>query len=151
LLFDGFEQFGQLGDDAASVIEAFTEAFGEPTADSDWREEHGCAVDGPVRTITWIDPGVRLTFVDAETEFGSGEHLVTYTTLLPVESSWRLFGVHRGMTTEGIATLFPDAVVLESDGLDSLQFDPEFPSYAWIDSGGEIRDFWGGIDVCAQT
>lgn len=137
-----------LGDPAEDVITAFTEAFGDPTADSDWREEHGCTIEGRVRTITWIDPGVRLTFADGVTEFGEGEHLVTFTTLLPVESSWRLFGVHRGMTVTQIESLFPDAVVIEGDGLDSLQFDPEIPSYALIDSGGEIRDFWGGVDYC---
>ena len=75
--------------------------------------------------------------------------MVLYRTLLPTESSWRLFGVHRGMTVTDIQVLFPDAVVLDGDThLDSIQFDPEIPSYAFVDSGGEIRDFWGGVEYC---
>jgi hypothetical protein len=131
------------------VIDLWTETFGEPTADSDWREDHECSIDGRVRTITWIDPGVRFTFADGETEFGSGEHLVTYTTLLPVETSWRLFGMHRGMNMSQLEVLFPDAELIEGSGLSSLKFDPEIASYAKIDSGGELREFWGGVDYCS--
>lgn len=150
LLFDGFEHFGLLGDPAATVIDAFVQVFGDATADSDWIEEHGCSYEGPMRTMVWIDPGVRVVFVDGDSDYGSGQHLATYTTLHPAETPWRLFGVTRGMNLADAGTLFPDAQIIPGPNLDYVQFDPETPSYAWVFGSGEIRDFWGGTDYCTK-
>ncbi len=152
LLFDGFERFGRLGDDATAVIDALTTAFGDPAADSDWKEDHTCSFEGSLRTVSWSEPGlVRVVFGDGESDYGSGEHLITYNTLLPgfpLISPWRLFGLTQGMFLPDVETLFPDAEVIAGVSLDYVQFDPEMPSYAFVYDSGEIRDFWGGTEYC---
>jgi hypothetical protein len=153
LLLDGPERFGRLGAEAQPMIDALTEAFGEPDADSDWKEEHTCSFVGPLRTVTWADPGLRLVFGDGESDYGSGEHLVTYTTLLPgfpLVSPWRLFGLTQGMFLSDAESLFPDAAVIPGPSLDYVQFDPGSPSYAWVFGSGELRGFWGGTEYCGD-
>jgi len=155
LLFDGFEHFGRLGDDANEVVEAFTAAFGEPVADSDWKEEHSCSFDGPLRTVSWSEPGlVRVVFGDGESDYGSGEHLVNYATLLPgfpEQSPWRLFDLAQGVLLSDVESEFPDAEVLSGPSLDYVQFDPGLPSYAFVYDSGEIRSFWGGTEYCGGS
>lgn len=150
MTLDGFAAFGVLGDEAQDVLDAFAAEFGDPTADSEWITEHGCAFEGPMRTVTWIEPGVRLTFVDGESTLGSGQHLALYSTVLPVDPPWEMEGVRREMTLEQVQVLFPDAVVLPGPSLDYIQFVPDLGSYAWIDAAGQIREFWAGIEFCGD-
>jgi hypothetical protein len=153
LLLDGFGFFGVLGDDAETVIAGFVAEFGDPTADSDWGDvtEHGCLFEGDMRTITWIEPGVRLTFVDGESAHGVGPHLAHYSTVLPVDPPWELAGIRREMTLEQVLESFPDAEVLPTTPLDRIQFDPDVGSYATIDAAGEIREFFAGTDYCVDA
>ena len=151
LLLDGFDAFGVLGDPAAEVYDAFEEAFGEPTADSLWLppEAHGCDFLGPMRTVVWIEPGVRLTFVDGETDFGTDRHLAAYSTVLPIDPPWELEGgLRRGMTVEQIREVFPEAEVIDAEPLDHVRLVPDVASYVSIDAGGGIREFWAGGEFC---
>jgi len=75
LLLDGLGHFGGLGEPAQPIIDAMLVSFGEPAADSEWIEEHGCVFEGPMRTITWVGPGIRVVFVDGSSDLGEGEHL----------------------------------------------------------------------------
>jgi hypothetical protein len=152
LLLDGFGFFGVLGDDAETVIAAFGAEFGEPTADSGWVgvTDHGCLFEGDMRTVTWIEPGVRLTFVDGESEHGSGPHLAHYSTVLPVDPPWELDGIRREMTLEQVLDSFPAAELLPTTPLQQIQFDPEVTSYATIDAAGEIREFFAGTEYCVE-
>jgi hypothetical protein len=147
---EGFVAFGVLGDDAETVIDGFASAFGVPTADSGWLDaaDHGCDFEGPMRTITWIEPGVRLTFVDGESAFGDGPHLAHYSTVLPVDPPWEMEGIRREMRVDEVIDLFPDAEITDGAPLDSLRFVPDVASYAWIDAADQVREFWGGTDYC---
>jgi hypothetical protein len=147
---DGFVEYGALGDDAATVVEALVESHGDPTADSDWLEagEHGCLFEGPMRTVTWIDPGLRLTFVDGESDHGDGPHLAHYSTVLPVDPPWEMEGVRREMTLEQVRAIFPEAEILADTPLRNIQFDPDVASFASIDAADQIREFWAGTDYC---
>jgi hypothetical protein len=150
LLLDGFGFFGVLGDDADTVVGGFTDQFGDATADSGWlgASDHGCTFEGDMRTVTWIEPGVRLTFVDGESDHGTGRHLVHYTTVLPVDPPWELSGVRREMSLEQVLESFPDAVVVAGSPLQRIQFDPTVESFASIDAAGEVREFFAGTDYC---
>lgn len=154
LLLDGLAEFGNLGDPAEPMIAAFLDEFGEPAADSDWIEEHGCAFEGAMRTITWIDPGIRVVFVDGISDLGEGEHFSSYTTLQlgfdAVPTPWTMFGVERGTNLADIGDLFPDAELIPGPGLDYIHFDPTVLSYAWVDGSGAIVDFWAGINFCGR-
>jgi hypothetical protein len=132
------------------MLVALTEAFGESSADSGWKQEHACSFDGPMRTVTWADPGLRVVFGDGDSDYGSGEHLVTYTTLLGAGTPWRLFGLTSGANLTQVEDLFPDAEIFPGPSLDYVRFDPELPSYAWVYGSGEIRDFWGGTEFCGD-
>lgn len=151
MTLDGFGDLGVLGDAAQDVFDAFEGAFGTPTADSGWLapEAHGCDFAGPMRTVTWIDPGVRLTFMHGQTAVGAGQHLAHYSTVLPVDPPWEMDGVRRGMTLDDVRVLFPEAEVVEGPALDSIRFVPTVDSFASIDAAGEIREFWAGPDVCS--
>jgi hypothetical protein len=146
----GFEQFGVLGDSADAVVGAFEEAFGDATADSDWIVEHGCAFEGPMRTVTWIEPGVRLTLVDGDSPHGEGAHLALYSTVLPMDPPWEMRGIRREMTIESVLEAFPEATVLPGPPLDYIQFVPDVASYAWLDAAGQIREFWAGTEYCSD-
>ena len=152
LLLDGFGAFGVLGDDADTVVDGFTAEFGDPTADSGWLgvTDHGCLFEGDMRTVTWIDPGVRLTFVDGESAHGDGPHLAHYSTVLPVDPPWELDGVRREMALDEVLEFFPDAELLPGTPLQQIQFDPDVGSYATIDAAGEIREFFAGTDYCVE-
>jgi hypothetical protein len=153
-LLDGLQQFGKLGDPAQPIIDAMTEAFGEPVADSDWLEEHGCSFDGLMRTITWLPPGIRVTFVDGTSELGEGEHMSSYTTLqlgfMEPATPWEMFGVSRGTNLSQLGELFPDADLIPGPSLDYIRFDPTVLSYAWVDGSATIVDFWAGIEFCGD-
>lgn len=149
LFLDGFSEFGLLGDSADAVVGGFDDTFGEPTTDSGWIEDHGCAFVGPMRTVTWIEPGVRLVFVDGETDHGTGPHLAGYSTVLPVDPPWELAGgIRRGMTWDTVVAVYPTAQLIIGGTLDLIRFEPEMESYASIDAAGEIREFFAGGDYC---
>ena len=152
LLLDGLGHFGSLGDPAQPIIDAMLESFGEPAADSDWIEEHGCVFDGPMRTITWVGPGIRVVFVDGTSELGDGEHLTSYTTLQlgfgEPATPWQLFGIRRGTKIADLGAMFPDAAAVPGLSFDSAQLDPTGLSFARVDGSGAITDFWSGVDYC---
>lgn len=149
LFLDGFSAFGLLGDAADGVFGAFEGAFGPPTADSGWIADHGCSFEGPMRTVTWIEPGVRLAFVEGDSDYGSTRHLAGYSTVLPVDPPWELAGgIRRGMTLEQVQVVFPEAEIVAGEALQSIRLTIGVDSYVSIDAAGEIREFWAGGDYC---
>lgn len=153
LLLDGLGHFGGLGDPAQPIIDAMLESFGEPAADSEWIEEHGCVFEGPMRTITWVGPGIRVVFVDGSSDLGEGEHLSSYTTLqlgfAEPATPWQMFGIRRGINIADLGAMFPDASVIPAPSFDYVQLDPDGLSFARVDGSGAITDFWAGIDYCS--
>lgn len=128
-----------LGDSPDEAVPAVTGALGEPTRDTDWQSsfsEYGTCPGEQIRGVEWDH--LVLLFTDAETAFGTGEHLF----------AWRITGAPPALGTAaglGFGATTADAEQLHPGSVQVFPAEDPFPGYLDVAvDGGPITAYLDG-------
>lgn len=128
-----------LGDSPDDAVRAVTGALGEPTRDTDWQSsfsEYGTCPGEQIRGVEWDH--LVLLFTDAETAFGTGQHLF----------AWRIAGAPPALGTAaglGFGATTADAEQLHPGAVEVFPAEEPFPGYLEVAvDGGPITAYLDG-------